>query len=64
MEKVVLAYSGGLDTSVLVGWLLDEGYEVHCVYVDLGQPCEDIPSILKKAEKIGAASSIAVDAKE
>jgi argininosuccinate synthase len=64
MEKVVLAYSGGLDTSVLVGWLLDEGYEVHCVYVDLGQPCEDIPAALKKAEKIGAASSIAVDAKE
>ncbi len=63
-EKVVLAYSGGLDTSVLVGWLLDEGYEVHCLYVDLGQPCEDPPAILEKARKIGAASSEAVDAKE
>ena len=40
-QRVLLAYSGGLDTSVLVGWLMDEGYEVHCVYVDLGQPCED-----------------------
>jgi len=63
-EKVVLAYSGGLDTSVLVGWLMDEGYEVHAVYVDLGQPCEDQPAILKKAEKIGAASAVALDAKD
>ncbi|MGE0378897.1 MAG: argininosuccinate synthase domain-containing protein, partial [Planctomycetaceae bacterium] len=38
-NSVVLAYSGGLDTSVLVGWLMDEGYDVHCLYVDLGQPC-------------------------
>lgn len=63
-EKVVLAYSGGLDTSVLVGWLMDEGYEVHAVYVDLGQPCEDQPAILKKALDIGAASSVAIDAKD
>jgi argininosuccinate synthase len=63
-EKVVLAYSGGLDTSVLVGWLIDEGYEVHAVYVDLGQPCEDQAAILKKAEDIGAASAVAMDAKE
>ncbi|MBX3441506.1 MAG: argininosuccinate synthase [Planctomyces sp.] len=63
-EKVVLAYSGGLDTSVLVGWLLDEGYEVHAVYVDLGQPCEDRPAILKKAEATGAASAVALDARE
>jgi len=63
-EKVVLAYSGGLDTSVIVGWLLDEGYEVHCLYVDLGQPCEDRPSILKKALKIGAATSEIVDVQE
>ena len=63
-EKVVLAYSGGLDTSVLVGWLLDEGCEVHAVYVDLGQPCEDRPAILKKAETTGATSAVALDAKE
>ena len=41
MPSCVLAYSGGLDTSVILGWLQDEGYEVHAVYVDLGQPCED-----------------------
>lgn len=63
-DSVVLAYSGGLDTSVLVGWLMDKGYDVHCLYVDLGQPCEDIPAILKKAEDIGAKSAVAVDAQE
>ena len=47
-EQVVLAYSGGLDTSVILGWLMDEGYDVHAVYVDLGQPCEDREAILKK----------------
>ena len=41
MKSCVLAYSGGLDTSVILGWLMDAGYQVHCVYVDLGQPCED-----------------------
>lgn len=60
-ESVVLAYSGGLDTSVLVGWLIDKGYDVHCLYVDLGQPCEDIPAILQKALDIGAKTAIAVD---
>ncbi len=40
-EKVVLAYSGGLDTSVLVGWLMDEGTKFTACHVDLGQPCED-----------------------
>ena len=63
-DSVVLAYSGGLDTSVLVGWLMDEGYEVHCLYVDLGQPCEDIEAILQKALDIGAKSSISVDVQE
>ena len=52
MKSCVLAYSGGLDTSVLVGWLMDEGFEVHCVYVDVGQPCEDRQAIIEKALKI------------
>lgn len=64
MKKCVLAYSGGLDTSVILGWLRDEGYEVHAVYVDLGQPCEDRQAILDKAERIGAASARIVDARE
>jgi argininosuccinate synthase len=63
-EQVVLAYSGGLDTSVILGWLMDEGYDVHAVYVDLGQPCEDRPAILEKARRIGAKSSRIVDARE
>ena len=58
---VVLAYSGGLDTSVILGWLQEEGYDVHCVYVDLGQPCEDREAILKKAEDHGAISARIVD---
>ncbi|MDO4550236.1 MAG: argininosuccinate synthase [Planctomycetia bacterium] len=64
MKKCVLAYSGGLDTSVLLGWLLDEGYEVHAVYVDLGQPCEDREAIMEKARKIGAATARIVDVQE
>ena len=64
MASCVLAYSGGLDTSVLLGWLQDEGYTVHAVYVDLGQPCEDREAILKKARDIGAASAQIVDAQE
>jgi argininosuccinate synthase len=63
-ESVVLAYSGGLDTSVLVGWLQDKGYDVHCLYVDLGQPCEDREAILQKALDIGAKSSEIVDVRE
>ncbi len=43
---------------------MDEGYDVHCVYVDLGQPCEDRRAILDKARNIGAASAQIVDAQE
>lgn len=64
MPSCVLAYSGGLDTSVILGWLQDEGYECHAVYVDLGQPCEDRQAILKKAQDCGAKSARIVDAQE
>src|SRR5262245_1171584 len=64
MPSCVLAYSGGLDTSVILGWLQDEGYDVHAVYVDLGQPCEDRQAILKKAKDCGAKSARIVDAQE
>jgi argininosuccinate synthase len=43
---------------------MDEGYDVHCVYVDLGQPCEDREAILQKARNIGAKSARIVDAQE
>jgi len=64
MPSCVLAYSGGLDTSVILGWLMDQGYAVHAVYVDLGQPCEDREAILDKARRIGASSARIVDARE
>lgn len=64
MPSCVLAYSGGLDTSVLLGWLKDKGYDVHAVYVDLGQPCEDRDAIMKKATDIGAASARLLDVQE
>jgi len=64
MPNCVLAYSGGLDTSVILGWLIDEGYDVHAVYVDLGQPCEDREAIRRKAADIGAKSVRFVDAQE
>lgn len=64
MPSCVLAYSGGLDTSVILGWLQEEGYEVHAVYVDLGQPCEDRAAILAKARHCGAKSARIVDVQE
>ena len=64
MPSCVLAYSGGLDTSVILGWLQDEGYEVHAVYVDLGQPCEDRQAILNKAKQCGAKSARIIDVQD
>ncbi len=64
MKSCVLAYSGGLDTSVILGWLQDQGYQVHAVYVDLGQPCEDREATMQKARDCGAVSSRVVDVRE
>ncbi|HMO13971.1 MAG TPA: argininosuccinate synthase [Pirellulaceae bacterium] len=64
MPSCVLAYSGGLDTSVILSWLLEKGYEVHALYVDLGQPAEDVQAILDKATNCGAHSARSVDVKE
>lgn len=63
-KSCVLAYSGGLDTSVILGWLKDRGYDVHAVYVDLGQPCEDRQAMLDKAHTCGAASAQVIDVRE
>ncbi len=57
----VLAYSGGLDTSVTVRWLVDQGFEVHAVAVDVGQQ-EDFAQIRARGEQAGAASVRVVDA--
>lgn len=53
-EKVVLAYSGGLDTSVILKWLLNKGYEVICFMANVGQQ-EDFEAARAKAMKIGAS---------
>jgi len=54
MKKVVLAYSGGLDTSCAVRWLREQGYEVICFIADLGQG-EDFQGIEARAEAAGAS---------
>ena len=63
-QSCVLAYSGGLDTSVILGWLQDQGYDVHAVYVDLGQPGEDREATMQKARDCGAASARVIDVRE
>ena len=64
VRKVALAYSGGLDTSVIIPWLREHyGSKVIAVIVDVGQP-EDIPAIRRKALASGADAAVVVDAKE
>ena len=64
-ERVVLAYSGGLDTSVAIPYLAEEtGGEVIAVAVDVGQGGEDLDTIRKRAIACGAAEAVVVDAKE
>ena len=53
-EKVVLAYSGGLDTSVILKWLMEKGYEVIAYIADVGQR-EDFEKARVKALEIGAS---------
>ena len=64
VNTVALAYSGGLDTSVIIPWLREQyGAKVVAVIVDVGQP-EDIAAIRQKALASGAARAVVVDAKE
>jgi argininosuccinate synthase len=60
-KRAVLAYSGGLDTSVTIRWLVEQGYEVHAVAVDVGQR-EDFDEIVERGKKAGAASVRVADA--
>ncbi|TRO48863.1 argininosuccinate synthase, partial [Candidatus Bathyarchaeota archaeon] len=63
-EKIVLAYSGGLDTSVLIKWLQENfNAEVISVTVDVGQK-EDLNEIEKKAKKLGVLKHYSIDAKK
>ena len=64
-ERVVLAYSGGLDTSVCIGWIAaDTGAEVIAVAVDVGQGGENMDAVRERALACGAVESIVVDAKD
>lgn len=62
-EKVVLAYSGGLDTSVILKWLIDKNYDVIAFVADVGQD-EDFEECRKKALLLGASKVIISDLKK
>src|SRR5690606_35672907 len=62
-KKVVLAYSGGLDTSVAIKWFIDKGYDVIACCLDVGEG-KDLAFIQSKALDMGASKSFVVDAKE
>ena len=62
-KKVVLAYSGGLDTSVAIPWLQEQGWDVVAVAVDVGQP-GDLSGAITRAEQLGSVEAKVVDARE
>jgi len=62
-KKVVLAYSGGLDTSVAIRWLNDKGWDVIAFTVDLGEK-KDLDTIQQRALKTGASAAYVADGRE
>jgi len=65
VHRVLLLYSGGLDTSVMLKWIQDSyGAEVVCLTVNLGQPGEDYEAIRGKAMQLGALECHILDARE
>jgi argininosuccinate synthase len=65
VHRVLLLYSGGLDTSVMLKWIQDSyDAEVVCLTVNLGQPGEDYEVIEGKARMLGAAETYVIDARE
>jgi argininosuccinate synthase len=63
MERVILAYSGGLDTSVILKWLVEKGHEVVAYVADVGQG-EDLSEVERKAVATGASKVYVEDLKE
>lgn len=65
VNKVVLLYSGGLDTSVMLKWIKEEyKADVIALTIDIGQIADDLDAIKKKAIKLGAVKSFVIDAKD
>lgn len=65
VKRVVLLYSGGLDTSMMLKWIQDEyEAEVIALTIDIGQQADDLNEVKKKAEKLGAIKALVVDAKK
>ena len=62
-KKVVLAYSGGLDTSVTIQWFIDQGFDVVAVCLDVGEG-KDLDQVYDKALKMGASECHVIDTKE
>jgi argininosuccinate synthase len=65
VDRVLLLYSGGLDTSVMVKWIQERyGAEIVTLTVDLGQPEEDWEVVTGKAKQLGAIETVLVDARD
>lgn len=62
-KKIILAYSGGLDTSIILQWLIDKNYEVICYVANVGQE-ENWENVVNKAKGIGASKVYVEDLKE
>ncbi|MEO1277419.1 MAG: argininosuccinate synthase [Planctomycetota bacterium] len=63
-RSIVLAYSGGLDTSAIVPWLVENfDATVHCIVADVGQGAEELEGVEEKARQSGAASCVVADLK-
>src|SRR5690606_7623099 len=61
-KDVVLAFSGGLDTSFCIPWLQERGYAVHTVFADTGGVDEEERAVIEaRATELGAASHVTVD---
>ena len=62
MKKIVLAFSGGLDTSFCVPYLIEKGFEVHTIFVNTGgTPKKEEEKITKRANELGAKKHINVN---
>lgn len=63
-KRVVLAFSGGLDTSCILKWLLDKGFQVVCFIADVGQQLDNVEEIKAKAFKLGASAVHVADVRK